>query len=215
MSGPPPGDARFNPYAPPSANLHAAPAEPKAGELADRLARLGASILDTVLVWLALMPALLSTWRDFVQSFRSGAGLSQLWWVGAGAGQLVATMLTLALIALQSYLVATTGQSIGKRVARVRIVQMSDQPAGFVRGVLLRNWLFHGLAYVPVGGAILSLVDVLFIFRDDRRCLHDLVADTKVIPEIVAPTVPIATSHHGAFLLATKNEAFDALRLVQ
>ena len=176
-----PENAPFNPYAPPSADVRAAPSDPKTAELAERLARLGASLVDSFLSLLALVPALLSTWRDFVRAFQSDGKVSQLWWVGGGAGQLVATMLILALIALQSYLVATTGQSVGKRIARVRIVQMNDQPAGFVRGVLLRNWLFHGLAYVPVGGPILSFVDILFIFRDDRRCLHDLVADTKVI----------------------------------
>ncbi len=176
-----PENAPFNPYAPPSADVRAAPGDPKTAELAERLGRLGATVLDNFLVWLALIPAFLSTWRDLLHALRSGRSVWQLWWVGADAGGIAATMLMLALIALQSYLVATTGQSIGKRVAHVRIVQMNDQPAGFVRGVLLRIWLFYGLAYVPVAGSILSLVDVLFIFRDDRRCLHDLVADTKVI----------------------------------
>jgi hypothetical protein len=27
----------------------------------------------------------------------------------------------------------------------------------------------------------LSIVNVLFIFRSDRRCIHDLVADTRVV----------------------------------
>jgi len=38
-------------------------------------------------------------------------------------------------------------------------------------------------AAVEAGAALwlLPLLDVLFIFRDDRRCLHDLLAGTKVV----------------------------------
>ena len=46
-----------------------------------------------------------------------------------------------------------------------------------------------GLRYVPIQiasvipaiGNILPLLDVLFIFREDRRCLHDFIAGTKVV----------------------------------
>jgi uncharacterized RDD family membrane protein YckC len=34
---------------------------------------------------------------------------------------------------------------------------------------------------VPLLGLIVAPVDVLFIFRNDHRCLHDLIADTKVV----------------------------------
>jgi uncharacterized RDD family membrane protein YckC len=30
-------------------------------------------------------------------------------------------------------------------------------------------------------GGLLAVVDVLFVFRRDRRCLHDLVAGTRVV----------------------------------
>jgi hypothetical protein len=51
----------------------------------------------------------------------------------------------------------------------------------FVTGVLLRNWLFMLLQYIPGLGSVSGLVDPLFIFRADRRCIHDFVAGTKVI----------------------------------
>ena len=34
---------------------------------------------------------------------------------------------------------------------------------------------------VPWLGRYLRLLDVLFIFRDDKRCVHDIIADTKVV----------------------------------
>src|SRR5881394_2731491 len=126
MSGPDP--TPFNPYAPPAVDGGAMPVDPKTADLAERLARLGASVLDSVLIWLALLPAVFSTWADVLGALRSGTRVSNLWWIGGGAGQLAATILVSALVALQSYLIATTGQSIGKRLAHVRIVQMSGKP---------------------------------------------------------------------------------------
>jgi len=34
---------------------------------------------------------------------------------------------------------------------------------------------------IPGVGIALTILDALFIFRDDRRCIHDLIAGTKVI----------------------------------
>lgn len=63
------------------------------------------------------------------------------------------------------------GQTIGKRLAGVAIVSASrgDVPALWV--LLGRGLLFLAL----------SLVDILFIFRADRRCLHDLICGTRVV----------------------------------
>jgi uncharacterized RDD family membrane protein YckC len=37
------------------------------------------------------------------------------------------------------------------------------------------------LESIPLLGGLFSLVNVCFIFRDDRRCIHDLIADTIVV----------------------------------
>jgi hypothetical protein len=39
------------------------------------------------------------------------------------------------------------------------------------------------IALIPFYG----LVDILFIFRGDRRCIHDWMARTKVVPADAAP----------------------------
>ena len=46
----------------------------------------------------------------------------------------------------------------------------------FLRGGL--SWV---LAAIPGIGNLYALIDVLCIFREDRRCLHDLIADTNVV----------------------------------
>jgi uncharacterized RDD family membrane protein YckC len=74
---------------------------------------------------------------------------------------------------------ATRGQSIGKSLLRLRVVPSTsdDEPPGFFSGVVVR-WLLMWLFYlVP----IVAIVDFFFLFREDRRCLHDYLADTRVI----------------------------------
>ena len=34
---------------------------------------------------------------------------------------------------------------------------------------------------IPLIGSILGITDILFIFGQERRCVHDLIAGTKVI----------------------------------
>jgi uncharacterized RDD family membrane protein YckC len=47
--------------------------------------------------------------------------------------------------------------------------------------VLLRAILGGIIGAIPYLGGIYGLVDALFIFRDDRRCVHDHIAGTRVV----------------------------------
>jgi uncharacterized RDD family membrane protein YckC len=70
------------------------------------------------------------------------------------------------------------GQSLGKRLLGIRVVRLSGAPIELWRLILLRNVIV--LAAAQLCG-VLGLVDSLLIFTDDRRCLHDYIADSKVI----------------------------------
>jgi uncharacterized RDD family membrane protein YckC len=83
----------------------------------------------------------------------------------------------LASIIANLVLLGTRGQSIGKIIVGVRIVRCDGTRADFVHVVLVRSLANVALSMVPIYG----LVDTLFIFRRDRRCIHDLLADTKVV----------------------------------
>lgn len=39
----------------------------------------------------------------------------------------------------------------------------------------------YAIGSIPFLAALPSLIDVLFIFRKDRRCVHDLIAGTQVM----------------------------------
>ena len=96
----------------------------------------------------------------------------------------LAILLFVSLAGYQLWLLSTQGQTIGKRLLKLRIVDETDgSNPGFVRAVLLRAFVPGAIANIPRVGGVFSLVDVLFIFRDDRKCIHDHLAKTVVVTE--------------------------------
>jgi len=97
----------------------------------------------------------------------------------------------LVLLVVQVWMLSKRGQSIGKRLMSVRIVRFADQAApGIVHAWLLREVPMTAigilLGFLPFIGPFLirpafHLTDWCMIFRDDQRCLHDLMAGTKVV----------------------------------
>jgi uncharacterized RDD family membrane protein YckC len=64
----------------------------------------------------------------------------------------------------------------------IKIVKFdTGQNGGFVPNVLLRSIVNGLIGSIPFIGALYALVDILFIFAEDRRCIHDHLAGTVVI----------------------------------
>ena len=151
-------DTAGTPGEPVQASVEATGAPPPA-EFAGRGTRLGAVVLDGLL-WLAAYVLL------FLMKFSTIVGI-------------LGVLAFIALAVVQIYLLTKVGQTIGKRWLDIRIVKVSTaENGGFVPNVLLRVVVNSILSAVP----IYALVDALFIFREDRRCIHDLIAGTRVIP---------------------------------
>ena len=163
-----------------------------ATDLAGHGARTGAALINAALYLLAMTPGLiLSSARLIKQNPRlmqgtfimpsdvNVAGLADsMRWIQAGLG--------LAML-VQVILIAMRGQNIGKLIVGARVVRAVDgQPAGFLPVVLLRYGLPVMLFFIlnglfPLLGFLFLLVDYGFMFCEDRRCLHDLIAGTKVV----------------------------------
>jgi uncharacterized RDD family membrane protein YckC len=150
--------AATNPYAPPRAVVEdqTGGSEP----LAERSDRLVASIVDVLIYVIAAAPMLLLK------------GVS---------GSIVSGLLFIGILVWNCILLANQGQTLGKKVKNIRIVRTDGSEAGFVRAALYRAVPVYLVSAVPFVGPLCGLVNVLFIFREDRRCVHDLVADTKVV----------------------------------
>ena len=158
-----------------------------AHEPVDRGMRLLAVILDFFIALACATPGLLLLGTSFVQAmvmasqgqepdlsnFDTGRMLLGISLVGFAI---------LALIVVQLVMISTRGQTIAKRILGLRIVRhRTGELPGFVHGVLLRGFVPGIIGMVPMVGPVFSIVDACFIFRDDRRCIHDLMADTIVV----------------------------------
>lgn len=117
----------------------------------------------------------LFVFTDYVADARAGT-LSPLEQFGV-------PILSFALFtAANGYLLTTAGQTIGKRWLEIRIVDAATgRVPSLARLLGLRYAVMEFVYQVPVVGGVLNLIDVLMIFRNDRRCLHDHLAGTKVV----------------------------------
>jgi uncharacterized RDD family membrane protein YckC len=79
------------------------------------------------------------------------------------------------------YLLHQNGQTLGKKIVGTRIVMTDGSRAGLARIFVLRMLAPGMIGWVPYIGFPFGLADTLFIFREDRRCLHDLMAGTMVV----------------------------------
>lgn len=73
------------------------------------------------------------------------------------------------------------GQTIGKRMMGIAIVTLDNQKPAFVPLIVNRYLTQWVIGLVPGFGFLLRVVDVLAIFWTNKRCVHDLIAKTKVI----------------------------------
>jgi uncharacterized RDD family membrane protein YckC len=168
----------INPYAPPKADLEGAPARALEAELASRWQRLGAALIDGFAAAIAGLP--MSLGRSAMTRYNLLGNPFQHWHLGDLRG-IVGATLVVGLMVVQWYLVATGGQTIGKRLVGTRITRLDGSAVGFKSGVMLRGWLPMLIAWIPGVGPIFALVDSVAIFGSDKRCLHDRIAGTKVV----------------------------------
>ena len=76
---------------------------------------------------------------------------------------------------------------LGKRLLGIRIVRGDGSRATLGRLVVRRYLPVYLVQALPTIGIGASLLDQVFVFRASRRCLHDDIADTKVIK---VPPIP-------------------------
>lgn len=82
-----------------------------------------------------------------------------------------------ALALFQWNMTATEGQTIAKKLLRMKIVTRDGQSPGYLQGVVLRWWGTALLGLIP----FFSPLNALFIFGESKRCIHDYIAGTYVV----------------------------------
>ena len=90
-------------------------------------------------------------------------------------------------LVVQGPLLRSSGQTWGKRVFGIYIVDMSRRKPEFWKLVFVRDLPFQLIYIIPVAGQIAALINALMIGRTDHRCGHDLLAGTQVVRFLKEP----------------------------
>jgi uncharacterized RDD family membrane protein YckC len=173
-----------NPYAAPQSSV--VPPLPQENlPLASRWARLGGNILDGLILGAINVVLMFASgaWGRIAQAQREHGifaivAESYLW-----------AALGIVLFIAINWKFLGNGQSIGKLAVSAQI-RLMDGAIPSRQHILVRRYLPMWLAgWIPLPYAVLavSLIDALFIFRENKRTLHDEIAGTKVV---VAPHYP-------------------------
>ena len=129
---------------------------------ADRSARVAAKIIDLPFTVASVLAA------SLVPSSAPSSEAVQLGLILVGVFGMIA----------QTVLLSNDGQTIGKKVMKLKIVRAdTGRNGGFVTNVLLRAVINGLLAFTTL--SIYFVADTLFIFSRNRLCLHDYVAGDK------------------------------------
>lgn len=140
-------------------------------EKADRLPRLGAVLIDTVIIIVLAVPIAL-----FIQVFSGGIYLDSY------LEEVLYGVLSVFVFAIINYkLLVTNGQTIGKKVLKIRIVDEQSGKLASGNALLARYSFYFLVVYIPFIGWLISLVNALFIFGDEKKCIHDKIARTIVV----------------------------------
>lgn len=146
------------------------------GHLASRMDRFLAALID----------CLIAIPFSCLVSFVIGIFLSML----GDLGQIVLTLVSSAMnvagglglyLVIHGYLLSTRGQTVGKMMMKIQIVGEDGNMLPFGTLLLKRILPIWGIALVPCVGFVVVIADMLMIFRENRKCLHDDFASTKVI----------------------------------
>jgi len=161
-----------NPYAAPRTELLDKGNEPPEMELADRWVRLLGSFIDGVLNLIALAPVM--WFGGYIEALMSNQ-------VGFGQVLLWTAIAFVVFVLLQGFPLFYWGQTWAKRLLDIRIVDMDGHQPEFWKLIVLRYGVPQVFAVIPIVNVVFGLANPLFIFGEQRRCLHDLVAGTRVI----------------------------------
>ena len=164
--------AQPNPFAAPTSGPSSTALPETSQELAGRGKRLLAAFIDG-LVMMVIVIAIMAATGAF--SAAASGKTDPMATLIAGVGSI------LAYVVINGLLLHRRGQTVGKIVAKVRIRRIDGAPTTGMDTIVKRILPVSLIGMIPVVGGLFSLANVLFIFREDRRCLHDLIAGTEVV----------------------------------
>jgi uncharacterized RDD family membrane protein YckC len=167
-------DQNANPYASPTAEI--VDIKTQDVELASFGMRFLGSLIDGVIMLIVIVPIMFLTGYINIDDMMRGIQPSMYEQVK------MAIIGFVVLVLLQGYFLYSSGQTIAKKILGTRIVTMQNEKPDFTKLLAMRYGLVHLINQVPIVNFVFSLANALCIFiGNDRRCIHDYFAGTKVI----------------------------------
>ena len=141
--------------------------------LASRWARLGASIIDSIIMMVIVIPVMYFT--GGFEGIMEGRQPGFVYSLG------MAVLGIIGFFAINYRYLIANGQTVGKKVLEIKIVDLNGNLPVFQPQLVIRYAVYMLPGQIPVVGQIFSIINILFIFGKEKRCIHDLVAKTKVV----------------------------------
>jgi uncharacterized RDD family membrane protein YckC len=94
---------------------------------------------------------------------------------------IVASLAFTIFLVSQGFFLFKYSQTIGKLATNIKIVGLNNKPISFLKLIVMRYAVLYMISIVPTIGSFILFIGVLLIYTKDRRCLHDLLAGTKVV----------------------------------
>lgn len=136
--------------------------------IARRRERFAAAIIDALIFFIGMLPFIVMVKKGII----SGHPLLLMTY---SIGWSVAILLV-----VHGYTLAAFSQTIGKYYLGIHIEMIEGGQASLMTVVAGRYLPMFILTTIPFVGGFFGLINVVFIFRKDKRCLHDLIAGTRV-----------------------------------
>ncbi|MGF1841629.1 RDD family protein [Vibrio clamense] len=144
-------------------------------ELASRWSRIGAAIIDSLILSVVMLPL-----AYFTGGFD---GISQNPPVEVPMTyQVLMAALGFGLYCVVNWkFLSESGQTVGKKILNIKVVY-TDSSQATVQDLVFKRYAFLlFISYIPWIGGLIGIINLLMIFGKQRRALHDRIANTKVI----------------------------------
>lgn len=95
---------------------------------------------------------------------------------------IASSLYLLVMLAIQAFLIAKSGQSIGKKITKIKIVDVeTSENVNLLRAFTIRSvfFIFLNIVSMPLS----TIIDSVFGLGKKRQTLHDKLAKTKVIKQ--------------------------------
>lgn len=165
-------------------------------ELATPWQRIFAAFINGAFTAMMFKPLQLKLRRtlESLQTYGNDVSDEQIFTAFLSNGGLMLLIIFLVYIITQMIVMSRSGQSLGKKMMRIKVIKQDGEKAGFVSVVLVRELVFNFAIGLVIGlifsrnsnpdiyFSLVNLVCLVMLFvQSERRTLQDMLAGTVVV----------------------------------